>query len=155
MRRLPPAAWAAIAALLTAGLGGLATELSPWYYALKQPPWKPPDWLFGPVWTLIYALSATAGVLAWKAAASAAARRGLLAAWALNAALNIGWSWLFFTMRRPDWALAEWALLAASVAGLVVQSARLRPLAGALLLPYLAWIGFAGALNLAVVRLNA
>ena len=155
MRRLPPAAWAAIAALLTAGLGGLATDLSPWYYALRQPAWKPPDWLFGPVWTLIYTLSATAGVLAWNAAASALARRWLLIAWALNAVLNIGWSWLFFTLRRPDWAFIEWALLFASVAGLVAQSARLRPLAGALLLPYLLWVGFAGALNLAVVRLNA
>lgn len=155
MRRLPPAVWAGLAALLTAGLGGLATELSPWYYALRQPAWKPPDWLFGPVWTLIYALSAWAAVLAWKACASAASRRWLLAAWALNAALNIGWSWLFFTMRRPDWALAEWGLLLASVAGLVVQSARQRRLAGVLLLPYLAWVGFAGALNLAVVCLNA
>lgn len=155
MRRLPPAAWAAIAALLTAGLGGLATDLSPWYYALQQPAWKPPDWLFGPVWTLIYTLTATAGVLAWNACPTSLSRRRLLLAFGVNALLNIGWSWIFFTLRRPDWAFAEWALLFASVAGLVWQCGQHRRLAGALLLPYLAWVGFAGALNLAVVRLNA
>ncbi|WP_235579375.1 TspO/MBR family protein [Pseudorhodoferax sp. Leaf274] len=148
-------AWAAGAAIATALLGGLATDLSPWYYALRQPPWKPPDWLFGPAWTLIYTLAATAAVLAWEASPPGPQRRRLLVAFALNALLNIGWSWLFFTLRRPDWARIEALLLVASVALLVVLVGRPRPLAGWLLLPYLLWTGFAGWLNHAVVLLNA
>ena len=148
-------AWAAGAAVVTAALGGLATDLSPWYYALRQPPWKPPDWLFGPAWTLIYTLTAAAAVLAWEACPPGPRRRWLLAAFALNAVLNIVWSWLFFTLRRPDWARIEVVALLASVALLIVLAGRLRPAAGWLLLPYLLWTAFAGWLNCAVVRLNA
>ncbi|KQP18250.1 TspO/MBR family protein [Pseudorhodoferax sp. Leaf267] len=148
-------AWAAGGAIATAVLGGLATDLSPWYYALRQPPWKPPDWLFGPAWTVIFTLTAAAAVLAWEACPAGPSRRRLLAAFALNALLNIAWSWLFFTLRRPDWARIEVVLLVASVALLIVLAGRLRPLAGWLLLPYLLWTGFAGWLNHAVVQLNA
>ena len=149
------AAWAAGAAVATALLGGLATDLSPWYYALRQPPWKPPDWLFGPAWTLIYTLTAAAAVLAWEACPAGPRRRALLWAFGSNAVLNIVWSWLFFTLRRPDWARIEVVVLLASVALLVVVSGRQRRLAGWLLLPYLLWTAFAGWLNCAVVRLNA
>lgn len=155
MSRWQRAAWAAAVAVLTAGLGGLATDLSPWYYALRQPPWKPPDWLFGPAWTLIYTLSATAAVLAWEACPNALQRRRLLLAFLINALLNIAWSWLFFSLRRPDWARIESVVLIASVALLMWLAGRQRPLAGWLLLPYLLWVGFAGWLNCAVVRLNA
>ena len=148
-------AWAAAGAIATASLGGLATDLSPWYYALRQPPWKPPDWLFGPAWTLIFTLTATAAVLAWNAFPAGPQRRRLLLAFVLNAVLNIVWSWLFFTLRRPDWARVEVVLLVASVALLIVLAGRLRPLAGWLLLPYLLWTSFAGWLNHAVVLLNA
>ena len=155
MRHWPAAGWAAAAAIATAALGGLATDLSPWYYALQQPWWKPPDWLFGPVWTLIYTLTAAAAVLAWEACPSRSQRRWLLLAFVANALLNIAWSWLFFTLRRPDWARIESLLLIASVALLILLAGRQRPLAGWLLLPYLLWVGFAGWLNCAVVRLNA
>ncbi len=147
-------AWAAAVAIATAMLGALATDLSPWYYALRQPPWKPPDWLFGPIWTLIYTLTATAAVLAWEACPPGPRRRLLLLGFVANALLNLLWSVLFFTLRRPDWALAEVVLLVASVALLIAQAGRLRARAGWLLLPYLLWTGFAGWLNLAVVRLN-
>jgi len=136
-------------------LGGLATDLSPWYYALRQPPWKPPDWLFGPVWTLMYALAAAAGVLAWEACPPGLQRRRLLLAFVVNAVLNVVWSWLFFMLRRPDWARTEVLALLASVALLVVLCGRQRPLAAWLLLPYLVWVAFAGWLNQAVVHLNA
>ncbi len=146
---------AAGVALFTAMLGGLATDLSPWYYALRQPPWKPPDWLFGPAWTLIYTLTAAAAVLAWEACPATARRRWLVLAFVANAVLNIAWSWLFFSLRRPDWARIEVVVLLASVALLVVMAGRQRRLAGWLLVPYLFWTGFAGWLNCAVVRLNA
>lgn len=155
---------AAIAAAWTvavAGLGSAATDLGPWYAALKQPPWKPPDPWFGPAWTLIFALSAWGCARAWLAAGPAtggadarAGRRALLWATALNSVLNVAWSWLFFRLKRPDWALWEWLPFWLSIAVLVACAWRLDRRAGLLLLPYLAWVAFAGALNAAVVQLN-
>ena len=161
---------AAAIAVLVAGVGGLATDLGPWYRGLVQPPWKPPDVVFGPVWTLLYTLTAWAGARAWWAAgfpadgggrggqgAAAQARRrqqAVLAAFLLNAVLNVLWSVLFFLARRPDWALIEIVLLTGSVLWLIALCARLDRLAARLLLPYLAWVLFAATVNAGVVRLN-
>lgn len=141
-------------ALLVMGLGGWATQLGPWYYALQQPPWRPPDWLFGPAWTLIYLCAGTAAVLAWEAEPTAAGRRWQLALWALNGALNVGWSVLFFTLQRPDWALMEVGPLWLSILALCLVLRRSSGRAAALLLPYLAWVAFAATLNASIVRLN-
>jgi translocator protein len=148
-----PALVAAAATLGVAGLGMGVTELGPWYAALKQPAWKPPDAWFGPAWTLIYTCAAVAAVKAWVAA-DRAGQRGLVAAFMLNGALNVLWSWLFFRARRPDWALAEVMLLWLSIVLLIVLAARSSAVAAWLLVPYLLWVSFAAALNLAVVRLN-
>jgi tryptophan-rich sensory protein len=152
--RLTPVLVAAAAALGVAGLGALMTALGPWYLGLRQPAWKPPDWAFGPAWTLIFALAALAGVMAWKRAPDRASREWLLALFALNGFLNILWSLLFFRLQRPDWALLEVVFLWLSVLLLVVVVSRYAKAAAGLLLIYLAWITFAAALNLAVVRLN-
>jgi translocator protein len=151
----PPIAAAAAWAVALAGLGIWATELSPWYRALKQPAWQPPDSWFGPVWTTIYGLAATAAVKAWRATTSRSRRQQLVGAFVLNGALNVLWSWLFFRARRPDWALGEVALLWLSIALLVGLASRSSSTAATLLLPYLVWVAFAAALNGAVVRLNA
>jgi tryptophan-rich sensory protein len=147
-------AWAALGIVVVAGLGGAATDLGPWYRALKQPSWQPPDAAFGPAWTLIYLLTATAAVRVWLRATSARARARWLGALALNGALNIFWSWLFFKAKRPDWALAEVPLLWASIVVLIALARRDDALAALLLVPYLMWVAFAASLNLAVVRLN-
>ncbi len=146
---------AAAAALAVAALGASATDLGPWYEVLQKPSWQPPDWLFGPAWTVIYALAATAGVLAWRqVSGNAVAKRRILGCFALNALLNVLWSELFFGFHRPDWALAEVVLLWLSILLLIVVRGRVSRAAGWLLLPYLAWVTFAGILNQAVVRLN-
>ena len=147
-------AWAALGIVVVAGLGGAATELGPWYRALKQPAWQPPDAAFGPAWTVIYLLTATAAVRVWLRATSARARAQWLGALAVNGALNVFWSWLFFKAKRPDWALAEVALLWASIVVLIVLARRDDALAALLLVPYLLWVAFAASLNFAVVRLN-
>jgi benzodiazapine receptor len=131
------------------------TELGDWYYGLRQPPWKPPDGLFGPAWTLIFALAAAAGVTAWRAIESKAQREWLLVLFALNGFLNVLWSLLFFRLQRPDWAQFEVAFLWVSIVMLVVFVRRYSQRAARLLLPYLAWVSFAAVLNGAVVRLNA
>lgn len=145
---------AAAAAVGIAALGASATDLGPWYQALVKPAWQPPDWLFGPAWTVIYALAALAGVLAWTNAHGRVSRRRILAAFALNALANVLWSELFFGFQRPDWALAEVGLLWFTIVLLMVVLARHSKTASWLLAPYLAWVSFAALLNLAIVRLN-
>lgn len=145
--------YAALGALCVAALGGLATDLSEWYRALAKPAWNLPDWLFGPAWTVIYALTALAGVEAWQAA-DPAQRRVVGALFIVNGALNVLWSLLFFRLRRPDWALLEVALLWLSILSLIVYCGALRRRTVLLLLPYLLWVSFAAALNAAIVGLN-
>lgn len=141
--------------MVVAGLGTAATDLGPWYQELRKPPWQPPDWLFGPAWTLIYALTALAGAMAWQAARTGRERRRILGLFGLNAGLNVLWSWLYFTWQRPGWALAEAVLLWLSIVLLIKGIAPLSRRAGWLLLPYLLWVSFATVLNLAIVLLNA
>jgi translocator protein len=141
--------WAALGVVAVGGLGGLATELGPWYRALKLPSWQPPDWAFGPAWSMI------AAVRVWLRAPSPRERAQWLAALAANGAINVFWSWLFFKARRPDWALAEVVLLWLSIALLIVIARRHDLIAALLLAPYLLWVTFAASLNYAVVRLNA
>ncbi len=140
-------------AVVVLGVGGVATRIGPWYYALHKPRWNPPNWLFGPMWTGIAALAAWSAALAWV---DGPGHHGRIASlFALNAALHMAWSPLFFALRRPDWALAEVPLLWLSVLALVVGLAPISGVAACLLLPYLAWVGVAAALNLAIVRMNA
>lgn len=149
-----PLMWAFVLSYATAGIGGALTELGPWYYALRQPGWKPPDAAFGVVWTTIFTLCAISGWLAWLAAATPALRRQVALLFGANAGLNIVWSALYFKLQRPDWALIEVVFLWLSIAALIVGLWRLSRLASALLLPYLAWVTVAAFLNLATVQLN-
>jgi benzodiazapine receptor len=145
---------AVCAAALVAAAGALLTDLGPWYQALRVPPWKPPDWAFGPIWTVIFACTAVAGLRAWQATPALAARARLLALYAVNALLNVAWSVLFFRLHRPDWSLAEVGGLWLSVAALLAVSAPRSRSAALLLVPYLAWVSIAARLNLEIVRLN-
>jgi benzodiazapine receptor len=142
------------AAVLVAVLGGLMTDIGPWYAGLEKPPWKPSDAWFGPVWTLIFALAAMAAALAWWGSPDRVSRQNLLIWFSFNAVLNVGWSLLFFRLRRPDWALAEVALLWLSVAILIGLCWKRSRAASMLLVPYLAWVTFASVLNREIVRLN-
>ena len=135
-------------------LGGAATQIGPWYYALHKPSWQPPDWLFAPVWTLIYGLTALAGVLVWNQIADRERRLRMMALFALNALLNVLWSELFFGQRRPDWALSEVVPFWLSILVLMLLVFPITRTGGWALVPYLLWVLFAGFLNLAIVRLN-
>ena len=152
---VPKPVWiAALAAFAVAGLGGLMTDLGPWYRSLIQPSFQPPDWAFGPAWTTIFALAAVAGVKAWERAPDEASREWLLVLFALNGFLNVFWSLLYFRLHRPDWALVEVVFLWLSVLALIVVLGRYSRPSALLLAPYLVWVAFAGALNFASVRLN-
>ena len=155
MRRWRPVVIAAASALCVAAAGALMTDLGPWYAQLKQPPWKPPDWAFGPIWTTIFALAAAAGVIGWRRAPSRSVRELMLALFAANGFLNVFWSLLYFRLHRPDWALFEVPLLWLSVLALIVVLGRYARLAAWLLAPYLVWVTTAAALNWQTVQLNA
>ena len=150
-----PVVVAIAAACGVAVLGGLATDIGPWYASLRKPPWQPPDWLFGPAWTTIYALIVIAGVRSWRRTPSGAPREWMLVLFTANACVNVLWSLLFFRMQRPDWALLDVGVLWSSVLALAIFLGRRDRVSGALLAPYLAWVSFASVLNLAIVIRNA
>lgn len=142
------------AAMIVAGLGGWLTETGDWYRSLRKPRWQPPNWLFGPAWTAIFALIVTGGVMAWNRAPDGSERSFLLLLFAVNGALNIAWSGLFFRLRRPDWAGIEVVGLWISIVALIASMRPYAPEAAWCLAPYLAWVSFASVLNWEIVRLN-
>jgi translocator protein len=144
----------AAAAVLVAGAGMTMTELGPWYKGLKQPSWAPPDWAFGVIWTIIFSLTTIAGVNAWRTAPDNRAGETLIGLLSFNGFLNLMWSFLFFKMQRPDWALVEVVLLWLSILTLIVVTMRYARSAALLFIPYLIWVTIAAALNYEVVMLN-
>ena len=146
---------AAVLATAVAASGGALTQLGPWYRGLIKPSWQPPDWLFGPAWTLIFICTASAAVIAWRAAVLPRQRAAVLILMAVNAAFNVGWSLLFFYLHRPDWALLEVGPLWLSILVPLIVFGRMSRRAGWLLAPYLAWVSFAAFLNYTIVGLNA
>ena len=151
--RWPVIAVALASVLFCAVAGGLMTDVGPWYESLNFPRLRPPNWLFGPAWTIIFLLIAASGVVAWDAADSDSRAR-IAVLFAINGVLNVLWNPLFFKLRRPDWALYELLPFWLSVLALVVVLFRISSLAGWIISPYLAWVTFAGWLNWSVVLLN-
>jgi tryptophan-rich sensory protein len=141
-------------ALAVAFAGGVLTVVGPWYEGLRFPAWRPPNWLFGPAWTLIFLCIATSGILAWEGAESDGRRNVLIGLFAVNGLFNVLWSALFFRVQRPDWALADLILLWLSILSLVIATFSISPTAGWFMCPYLAWVTFAGVLNFRIVQLN-
>lgn len=142
--------------LLTLGVGAwggmqTAPNIPGWYAQLEKPPFNPPSAVFGPVWTLLYALMAVAAWRVWS-------KVGFQPNWAIlytvQLVLNFAWSWIFFGMRRPDLALVEIVFLLASIALTQREFSRHDQLAGQFFIPYLAWVCFATVLNASIWWLN-
>jgi len=146
----------AVLLCLTVGAAGslvTATSVTTWYPLLEKPPWTPPAWLFGPAWTLFYLMMAFAVWRVWREAEWR--HRGLaIAIFAVQLMLNTLWSLIFFGLRSPGWALLEIGLLWITILATIFVFAQLSRWAAALLVPYLLWVSFAAALNLAIWRLN-
>jgi tryptophan-rich sensory protein len=140
--------------IATSVLGGLATEIGPWYFSLKQPDWKPPDWAFGVIWTIIFILSALAWMTALSNATSQVQKNRLNWLFFLNGFLNVLWSILYFRMHRPDWSLIEAFFLWGSVLAIIFVMWPLRRFAALLMLPYLIWVTIAMRLNWETIVLN-
>jgi benzodiazapine receptor len=137
-----------------AAVGGWASANAPGFYALLQKPsWAPPAAVFGPAWTLLYLLMAVAAWLVWKEGRKPDIRRAL-SLYLLQLALNALWTWVFFAWRLGGWALAEIIVLWVFIVLTVIGFYRVRPIAGLLLVPYLAWVTFATVLNAVLWRMN-
>lgn len=141
-------------AILLCVVGGLMTPIGTWYRDLRKPSWQPPNWAFGPAWTIILGLAAWSAAIAWTAAPDAGTRRDVILLFVTNAVFHFLWSPLFFRLRRPDWALIEVVFLWASLVALVVGLWPISHFASILIWPYLAWVSFASFLNYTIVRLN-
>jgi tryptophan-rich sensory protein len=154
-RRLTDVALVAMP-LVVGGISGLLTsgEIATWYRTLERPGWNPPDGVFGPVWTTLYIVMGIALVTAVRSPSDERARAVAMGLFALQLGLNFGWSWIFFIEHQLGLALVEILALWLAVAATAAAFGRIRPVAGALLVPYLAWVTFATALTAAVWRLN-
>jgi benzodiazapine receptor len=144
---------AALLACFAAAAVGALFPPGEWYLGLERPLLTPPGWVFGPVWTTLYTLMAVAAWLVWRARGLAGAR-GPLALFAIQLVLNAAWSPLFFGAHALGWALVEITALWLAIAATLAAFGRVRPLAAALLAPYLAWVSLALWLNLGFWRLN-
>lgn len=127
---------------------------SGWYAALAKPEIVPPNWIFGPVWTILYALMGVAAFLVWK---NGFAKKGVKIALVIfdtQLVLNIFWSIIFFGLRNPGWAFVEIIFLWLAILAAIVLFAKVSRLATYLLIPYIIWVSFAGYLNYSILMLN-
>jgi len=147
---------AVVIPLVVGGLGGVATAsaIPTWYQGLNKPAWNPPNWVFGPVWTLLYILMGVAAWLVWRQGWDNLPVRVALAIFGAQLLLNLFWSLIFFGLRSPGWAVLEIVILWGFVLATTVQFYRLDSIAGLLLIPYQLWVTFAAVLNAAVWQLN-
>ncbi len=138
-----------------AWIGSSATmpEIKGWYTTIQKPPFNPPDWIFGPVWTTLFALMAISAWIIWRPAGFRGAAVPL-AVFFLQLALNTLWSILFFGQHAIGAAFVDIVLLWVAIALLIVLFYRRHRLAGLLQVPYLAWVSFASVLNYEIWRLN-
>lgn len=139
-----------LVAVFAAAMVGIVAKPDAWYAGLHKPSFNPPNWLFGPVWTILYIAMAVA---AWRVFV----RRGFdrsLWAWSVQLALNAAWSPLFFAAHAIALALADILVLLLAVLGTALLFFRRDRIAGSLMLPYAAWVAFATLLTFAIWRLN-
>lgn len=136
----------------TAATAFFASRFEPgqWYETLTKPPWTPPDWLFAPVWALLYLGIAVAGWLVWREAPRTLSAP--LALWVAQLVLNAAWSWLFFGLHRPGAALVDIVLLLAAILAFIVAARPVSRAAAWLFVPYALWVGYATTLNLYIWR---
>jgi tryptophan-rich sensory protein len=128
-----------------------------WYITLSKPAWAPPGWVFAPVWTVLYGLMGWAAWLVWSVPNGeqpSGRRTRALIMFFVQLFLNGLWSWIFFGWHLLNVAMLEIGILWLAILATLMLFYRVRPLAGALFVPYLLWVTYAAALNLAIMRMN-
>lgn len=145
-----------VGTLAVGSLSGLATasSIETWYATLEKPSFNPPNWIFGPVWTLLYVLMGIAAGMVWKARHDQGQVRSALRLYIIQLVLNATWSLVFFSLRSPAGALVNIVLLIIAIVLCIRAFRMVQPRAAYLLYPYLAWVSFATVLNASVAVLN-
>lgn len=149
-----------VAAVIHPNIGGWAgayftrRSMKPWYESLKKPTWTPPRWAFAPVWTTLYCTMGYSSYLVWRDGGGFKEAMIPLSIYGTNLILNWSWTPIFFGLRKIEWALYEVILLWGSTVAMGVAFYNVNPLAGCLIIPYLAWNTLAAALNYAIYRDN-
>jgi tryptophan-rich sensory protein len=145
--------WLAVT-FAAAGAGGVASaNAAGFYQSLSRPGWAPPPWLFGPVWTILYLMIGIAAWLVWRERGFTGARTAL-ALFVVQLIANALWTWIFFAWQRGALAFAEILVLWILIVVTMLMFWRVRRIAGALFIPYLAWVTFASALTYSIWQLN-
>ena len=148
---------ACVVACLAAGFAGsffTRASVSTWFRELRKPAFNPPDWLFGPVWTVLYIMMGVALFLVIREGFKTPGVRAAFAVFVVQLVLNITWSALFFGLKSPGAAFVEIVVLWAAIAATIALFKLISTAAAALLIPYILWVTFAAALNFAIWRLN-
>lgn len=146
-------AWLILCFAASAIGAAASVTAGPFYDQVLRPDWAPPPWVFGPVWTALYALMGVSAWLVWRDRGIRAARVPL-ALFLVQLALNALWSWLFFGWRLGGPAFVDILVLWGFIMATILTFWRVRALAGVLLIPYLLWVSFAAVLNYSIWQLN-
>ena len=144
-----PVAVGAIAGLFT------RPEIDTWYQTIEKPTWQPPNWVFGPVWTLLYILMGVALYLVWRSNTPAGQKRAAIILWVIQLVFNFFWSYIFFRQHQIDWALGEIIVLWFFIVLTIFSFSRISKLSAWLLVPYISWVSFATYLTYTIYQLNS
>lgn len=141
--------------LVTGALAGIATAnaIDTWYATLNKPSFNPPNWLFAPVWTILYILMGIALYIIWNLPQSTA-RKTAMILFFVQLTLNFLWSFIFFNMHQTGWALVDIGAMLVAIVACIYFFEPLSVRAALLLVPYVAWVGFASVLNYSIWMLN-
>jgi tryptophan-rich sensory protein len=144
-----------IVTFAAAAIGSVASmQAKSFYSMLARPSWAPPAWMFGPVWTFLYALMALDAWMLWRDNGGFRGAEKPIAAYIIQLAVNSLWTWLFFVWKQGAWSFAGIIILWGLLLVTMILFWRRKPLYGMLLLPYLAWVSFAAFLTWMVWQLN-
>jgi tryptophan-rich sensory protein len=142
--------------LIVGGVSGFFTtgSIEGWYITLNKPWFNPPNWIFGPVWTLLYLMMGIAFFLIWKSDAPTDTKKIAITVYFVQLVLNFAWSLIFFYMEQPGWALVDILLMWAAILYTILVFGKISSAAAWLLVPYICWVSFATVLNFAIWKLN-
>lgn len=142
--------------LMVGAIAGFFTSesVNSWYVNVNKPSFNPPSWLFAPVWTALYLMMGIAFYLVWKAAVTDALKKQAMTFYAVQLFLNFIWSFIFFYLQQPGWAMVDIVLMWIMILLTIIWFGKISPVAAWLLVPYICWVSFAALLNYSIWKLN-
>jgi translocator protein len=142
--------------LLVGGIAGMFTSsgVTGWYAVANKPWFNPPNWIFAPVWSLLYILMGIALFLVWKSETGKIIKQTAITLFAVQMVLNFFWSFIFFKLQQPGWAFAEIILMWIMILFTILWFGKISSPAAWLLVPYICWVSFAAVLNYSIWKLN-